>query len=207
MSDVSISATVNTTIEGLQITSGTYTFENVNTSAKTDVSYPTSLIQLADGLYNVTFIGKGTYSQNGTSVEVNVQGVQQNVTVSGGSCKLDLTAHVVNTGDADFVIAEIFLPGTYNEAGKQYNGDQYVRIYNNSDTVLYADGLVFMESHHHHTEISVGRPGYHERSDCGRFCGRSTGQRNRLSDTTGESLLLSAITPSTTKRLTRTPST
>lgn len=146
MSDVSISATVNTTIEGLQITSGTYTFENVNTSAKTDVSYPTSLIQLADGLYNVTFIGKGTYSQNGTSVEVNVQGVQQNVTVSGGSCKLDLTAHVVNTGDADFVIAEIFLPGTYNEAGKQYNGDQYVRIYNNSDTVLYADGLVFMES-------------------------------------------------------------
>ena len=70
MSDVSISATVNTTIEGLQITSGTYTFENVNTSAKTDVSYPTSLIQLADGLYNVTFIGKGTYSQNGTSVEV-----------------------------------------------------------------------------------------------------------------------------------------
>lgn len=92
MSDVSISATVNTTIEGLQITSGTYTFENVNTSAKTDVSYPTSLIQLADGLYNVTFIGKGTYSQNGTSVEVNVQGVQQNVTVSGGSCKLDLTA-------------------------------------------------------------------------------------------------------------------
>ena len=146
LSDVSFSATVNTTIEGLQITSGTYTFENVNTSAKTDVSYPTSLIQLADGLYNVTFIGKGTYSQNGTSVEVNVQGVQQNVTVSGGSCKLDLTAHVVNTGDADFVIAEIFLPGTYNEAGKQYNGDQYVRIYNNSDTVLYADGLVFMES-------------------------------------------------------------
>lgn len=44
------------------------------------------------------------------------------------------------------MIAEIFIPGTYNEAGKQYNGDQYIRIYNNSDKVLYADGLIFMES-------------------------------------------------------------
>ena len=161
----------------------------MNTSAKTDVSYPTSLIQLADGLYNVTFIGKGHIRRTELRVEVNA-GVQQNVTVSGGSCKLDLTAHVVNTKDADFVIAGNIPPGTYNEAGKQHNGDQYVRIYNNSDTVLYADGLVFMESHHHHTEISVGRPGYHERSDCGRFCGRSTGQRNRLSDTTGESFII-----------------
>lgn len=66
--------------------------------------------------------------------------------VSGGSYKLELKVHVLNTGDPDFVIAEIFIPGTYNEAGKQYNGDQYIRIYNNSDKVLYADGLIFMES-------------------------------------------------------------
>ncbi|WP_288260019.1 BMP family ABC transporter substrate-binding protein, partial [uncultured Bacteroides sp.] len=146
ISTVSITTTVDTTIEGLQLTGGTYTFENINTSVKTDVAYPLQSIELADGLYNVTFIGKGTYSQNGTSVEVDVQGVQQNVTVSGGSCKLELTVHVLNTGEPGFVIAEIFIPGTYNEAGKQYNGDQYVRIYNNSDKVLYADGLIFMES-------------------------------------------------------------
>ena len=79
-------------------------------------------------------------------MEVDVQGVQQNVAVSGGAYKLELKVHVLNTGDPDFVIAEIFIPGTYNEAGKQYNGDQYVRIYNNSDKVLYADGLIFMES-------------------------------------------------------------
>ena len=130
ISTVSITTTVDTTIEGLQLTGGTYTFENINTSVKTDVAYPLQSIELADGLYNVTFIGKGTYSQNGTSVEVDVQGVQQNVTVSGGSCKLELTVHVLNTGEPGFVIAEIFIPGTYNEAGKQYNGDQYIRIYN-----------------------------------------------------------------------------
>lgn len=146
ISTVGITTTVDTTIEGLQLTGGTYTFENVNTSVKTDIVYPAQSIELADGLYNVTFIGKGTYSQNGTPVEVDVQGVQQNVAVSGGAYKLELKVHVLNTGDPDFVIAEIFIPGTYNEAGKQYNGDQYVRIYNNSDKVLYADGLIFMES-------------------------------------------------------------
>lgn len=146
MSTVGINTTINSAIEGLQLVSGTYTFENVNTSVKTDVVYPTQSIDLADGLYNVTFIGKATYMQDGETVEVDVQGVQQNVTVSGGSCRLEMAVHVLNTGEPDFVIAEIFIPGTYNAAGKQYNGDQYVRIYNNSDKVLYADGLIFVES-------------------------------------------------------------
>lgn len=146
MSTVEITTTVETSIDGVQIISGTYTFENVNTSVKTDISYPGQNIELADGLYNVTFIGKGAYQQNGTPVEVDVQGVQPNVAISGGAFDLGLKVHVLNVGEPDFVIAEIFLPGTYNEAGKQYNGDQYVRIYNNSDKVLYADGLIFMES-------------------------------------------------------------
>ena len=60
ISTVSITTTVDTTIEGLQLTGGTYTFENINTSVKTDVAYPLQSIELADGLYNMTFIGKGT---------------------------------------------------------------------------------------------------------------------------------------------------
>lgn len=146
MSTVEVSTTIDTAIEGVQITEGIYTFENVNTSVKTDVVYPALSTDLVDGLYNVTFIGKGNYTLDGALVDVDIQGVAQNVVVAGGACKLEMNVHVLNIGDPDFVIAEIFLPGTYNEAGKQYNGDQYVRIYNNSDKVLYADGLVFMES-------------------------------------------------------------
>lgn len=146
MSTVEVSTTIDTAIEGVQITEGIYTFENVNTSVKTDVVYPALSTDLVDGLYNVTFIGKGNYTLDGALVDVDIQGVVQNVVVAGGACKLEMNVHVLNIGDPDFVIAEIFLPGTYNEAGKQYNGDQYVRIYNNSDKVLYADGLVFMES-------------------------------------------------------------
>lgn len=145
-STVDITVTVDSTIEGLGLTSGTYTFENVNTSVKTDVAYPAQKLELADGLYNVTFIGKGSYVHDNATVEVNVQGVQQNVAVSGGQYQLAMKVHVLNTGEPGFVIAEVFLPGTFTTANKQYNGDQYVRIYNNSDKVLYADGLLFMES-------------------------------------------------------------
>lgn len=32
------------------------------------------------------------------------------------------------------------------ETNKQYNGDQYIRIHNNSAETLYADGLIILES-------------------------------------------------------------
>ena len=46
ISTVGITTTVDTTIEGLQLTGGTYTFENVNTSVKTDITYPAQSISL-----------------------------------------------------------------------------------------------------------------------------------------------------------------
>src|SRR5690606_14409981 len=51
--------------------------------------------------------------------------------------------HNENSG---FVIQEIFFTGTETPEGKSYNGDKYFVIYNNSDEVLYADGLVISES-------------------------------------------------------------
>lgn len=46
----------------------------------------------------------------------------------------------------DFVLAEIFTPGTQTPEGKTYTGDRYFVIYNNSSMTLYADGLVLLES-------------------------------------------------------------
>ena len=46
ISTVGITTTVDTTIEGLQLIGGTYTFENVNTSVKTDITYPAQSIEL-----------------------------------------------------------------------------------------------------------------------------------------------------------------
>ncbi len=67
-----------------------------------------TLATLTDGLYNVTFIGKATYTYTVTepvingngeeenvevtkTAEANIQGSQQNVEVKGGSVSLNLT--------------------------------------------------------------------------------------------------------------------
>lgn len=47
---------------------------------------------------------------------------------------------------SDFVLAEIFTPGTQTPEGKMYLGDRYFVVFNNSDDTLYADGLVLLES-------------------------------------------------------------
>lgn len=120
---------------------------------------------LTDGLYNVTFIGSATYSyteaqtvenEDGEeevievtkTADVDVQGAKQNIEVKGGTVSLDLPIYVLNKDEkGDFVIAEVFAAGTLNaETNKQYNGDQYIRIHNNSSETLYADGLVLLES-------------------------------------------------------------
>ena len=45
-----------------------------------------------------------------------------------------------------FVIAEIYAAGSPNAAGTGGLKDTFVRIYNNSDETLYADGLAIVES-------------------------------------------------------------
>lgn len=160
--------------ENLSVKTGTYTFANVSTGLETKVDYATArtraladdvLATLTDGLYNVTFIGTATYTyteleeieneqgeQETIEVtktsDVNVQGAQENVEVKGGNLSLSLTVYVrPNDEKGNFVIAEIYVPGSWNAtSGAQYNGDQYFRIYNNSSETLYADGLVLVES-------------------------------------------------------------
>lgn len=54
-----------------------------------------------------------------------------------------------NLNAGDFLIEEIFFTSTLVEAtGKpdKYHGDQYVKITNNTDELLYADGIMFMEA-------------------------------------------------------------
>lgn len=164
----------NTIGDDLTVKTGTFTFTDISTGLETKIDYSSTLTRaaaestlatLADGLYNVTFIGTATYTYTETQVveneegeevttevtktaEVNVQGAKQNVEVKGGAVSLDLTTYVQNQDEAgNFVIAEIFSPGTVNpETNKQYNGDQYIRIHNNSAETLYADGLIILES-------------------------------------------------------------
>lgn len=130
------------------ITSGTFTFTNVTTQAVTTKDYPINKenINLPEGLYNINFKGTANYESSEKNAEVTVQGVKENVQLTGTSFNLsiDLTAPVI---EGNFVISEIFIGGTMLPTGKQYQGgDQYFKIFNNSDQTLYADGLAIIES-------------------------------------------------------------
>lgn len=135
------------------ITSGEFVFKNVSTGLEAKQEYgKTTGLNLVDGLYNVTFIGDGiqkltTKQQAENNVKVRVQGAKQNVQIIGGAYKLQLELAINGYEEGNFVIAEIYATGTYLPGTtSQYNGDQYIRIHNNSSDTLYADNLILLES-------------------------------------------------------------
>ncbi len=62
----------------------------------------------------------------------------QLVTVTGTACALELGYSFENEG---FVIKELYTSGSKTPEGKAYGADKFIEIYNNSDKVLYSDGL------------------------------------------------------------------
>ena len=157
--DIALTAPAN--IASMTLRSGSYTFTNVTTGAVTELGYPLPAdAAVADGLYNVKFEGEADVvvdltkadDETPTPIVVRMQGVQNNVVVKAdGSFALTLSLSVVPEAGSGFVISELYYVGSAYAAdasGKQqqYNGDAYIRITNNSDTVLYADGLAFVES-------------------------------------------------------------
>lgn len=150
-------------IASMNVKSGKYTFTNVTTGVAKELEYPLSSdASVEEGLYNVKFEGDAEVlvdltkaadeEEAPTPVTVKMQGVANNVVVKAdGTFSLELKLSVVPEASNDFVISEIYYVGSAyapDASGKQkqYNGDQYIKITNNSDTVLFADGLALCES-------------------------------------------------------------
>ncbi len=62
----------------------------------------------------------------------------QLVTADGGNFPMVLGYSLENEG---FIIKELYTSGCKTPEGKSYQADKFVEIYNNTDRVLYADGL------------------------------------------------------------------
>ncbi|MDD6210603.1 MAG: DUF4876 domain-containing protein [Bacteroidales bacterium] len=119
-------------------------FKNVTTGRITTLKNKMQ-DSLPEGLYDVSLEGNIVYQLDGKETQGEVKGYKSSVQILNEKTNiiLDLFLH---SDDADFVIEEIFFTGTVTPQGKQYLGDSYFKIYNNSDTVLYADGLTIVES-------------------------------------------------------------
>jgi len=98
-------------------------------------------VSLKTGLYDMGFEGDVALNGETRHVTAYVQSVQ----ISATSLSVNLPAFESLVSD-DFLIEEIFFTGTLQTSGNQYYGDDYIKIYNNTDHVLYADGITLLES-------------------------------------------------------------
>lgn len=106
--------------------------------------------EVPEGNYTLDIRGGISYNLDTTIVNTSVKATESNVIVNKTSTGNDVSHKTIalNTYNAQdgFVISEMFFTGTLTPEGKQYSNDQYIKIANNSDSVLYADGLAFVES-------------------------------------------------------------
>jgi len=98
-------------------------------------------VTLKTGLYDMSYDADMLID----GVAHHISAYQQSIQVGANNQTITLTAFESLVND-DFVIEEIFFTGTLQSSGNQYYGDDYVKIYNNTDHVLYADGLTLLES-------------------------------------------------------------
>lgn len=97
--------------------------------------------QLPFGSYKIT--------ANGTVVTTAGEEVQV-----GGTLAKDINTTTVNVVlplqikqfNNDFIIEEVFFTGLKTTEGKRYNNSRYFKITNNTDSILYADGLIIASS-------------------------------------------------------------
>lgn len=125
------------------------TLEEVNSQVKTAVNLATgadtAVTNLTYGTYTATLTGEILMKINGQDKSMQINARKSGIVVNSETTKLALQTFISDP-TANFVFKEIFFAGTLTPEGKQYNGDKYFLIHNNSSDTLYADGLFFAQS-------------------------------------------------------------
>ena len=107
-------------------------------------------VDLMEGLYDCVYSAEVTYTAKNaegeeTTNKGRLSGKAENVEITGKEKNIGIDTYFSADND-DFIFEEIFFSGTLRSSGSQYYGDSYIKIYNNTDHVLYADSLVIAES-------------------------------------------------------------
>ena len=110
----------------------------------TNLSQNELTLPLLMGSYEVHIAATVTYTINGEAVAGEMSAFVNKVDLLNNS-SFPISLSIKAKGN-DFIIEEIFFAGTATPEGKQYFGDQYIKLYNPTDRVLYADGLVLADS-------------------------------------------------------------
>lgn len=119
-------------------------FYNVSSGAVTAVEAAGSSIEamIMPGFYNVSYTAD-TELHDGLKGRVSGQ-VQGVAVISDGTIVRIPT--FTSTVTDDLIVSELYFTGSLQSSSDNYNGDQYIKLYNNTDHVVYADGLTIFES-------------------------------------------------------------
>jgi hypothetical protein len=133
----------------LEIEADTFTFRNISTLTEFKAPAQGTEIRLPSGFYNCSYQAKIRYRNDDGDDDVILEGalvgLKESIEVTGERLQFSMNAYI-SASKEDFIIEEIFFTGTLRATGAQYYGDGYVKIYNNTDKVLYADGVALLES-------------------------------------------------------------
>lgn len=140
---VDINVTLPETLADHSIGDATVTFYNVTTGKSTLLPAVSDKVSatLPPGLYDISYSATATLA-GGAPAAVRAS-LRSAAVTANAAFTLDAYANVASD---DLILKEIFFTGTLQPSGDQYNGDQYFKIVNNTDHVIYADGLVIFES-------------------------------------------------------------
>lgn len=135
-------------VAGLTVESERLTFRNLSTGESVEFSSTTG-INLPVGFYECSYEADVTYvngsGDDAATISGQLIGNAESIRATANGVRLSLPVYLVADND-DFIFEEIFFTGTRRTSGSSYIGDTYFKIYNNTDHVLYADGLAFVES-------------------------------------------------------------
>lgn len=134
---------------------GTASFFEINSGVKTDIDITTDgKILLPVGLYNADARAVVEYTyDDGTTVTKKVRASVSAITVNAPTT-VRLEWFIV-AEESSFIFSEMYHSGSLNAAGTGGLYDHFFRIYNNSDHVLYADGLGIAESSFTNSKINA----------------------------------------------------
>lgn len=128
------------------VTSGTIKLTELNTGLVTEISLPMGADDVIPaGTYNVEGNMTVSYASDNTQVERSLRAVANQVVINSASQALSLKWFYYNPENT-LIFGEIYVTGSLNAKGTGGLYDSYFTIYNNTDHVLYADGIALVES-------------------------------------------------------------
>lgn len=138
-----VTVTVEIPADAADATIGTpeIDFTNIATG-RTSSFNSTEGIELLTGLYDVSYSAPVIMP---SGAESTLRAALSSVEITPGSNLVKLQAFN-SIESSDLIISEIFFSGTLQSSGNQYYGDDYIKLYNNTDQVIYADGLTIFET-------------------------------------------------------------